>query len=144
MRRTDLRSELPSDAPETEDHEVGFRRHHGGAATDLAQMKGIVNRPLDARGAPFVDDDGDVQLGGALRDRDHARLRRSDGVEEPRSDADRSGHAKSHYGENGGMRPHVDCLDLAKRDLLRECRAQRSLGVARYVLGHRETDRVFR
>ena len=61
-----------------------------------------------------------------------------------RGDTDRSGHSESHDGENRGVWAHVDRLDFAKRELLREPRAERSLRFVRYAPGHGEADRMLR
>src|SRR5436190_851363 len=144
LGRGDLRGQLACDATEAEDHDIGFVREVRGATADLAQAKRIVHGALDTDGTPLVDDDGDVELRGALRDRDHAGLRRGDGLEQPRGDADRAGHSQSDDGKDGGIRPNVDRLDFAKRELLRECGTQRAFCVTRYTSRHRETDRMLR
>ena len=65
------------------------------------------------------------------------------GGEHARHDPGRVRHPRPDHGQRGHARPHLDPVDLAARDLVRERLQQRGLRAGRARLRHREADRVF-
>ena len=85
---------------------------------DLGELKGVVNAPLGFSRPNRLDDERDVQLGGALRDRDDVDLRGRERVEDACGDARGPCHPEPDDGDGGEAAQDLDAVDLPARDFL--------------------------
>ena len=105
--------------PEAEEHHVGAALGRL-APPDLRQLERGVDPPRRLRRLPLVDHEGDVELGGALRDGDHVDAARGEGGEDARRDARRPRHPAPHHRDDRDAAAGADPVHEAGRELVAE------------------------
>ena len=109
---------------------TSVRRLAGTAAADLGELELRVDAARGLARLLLLDDEGDVELGGALRDRDHVDAARRQRREDARRDAGCPGHAAADDGDHGQAAPRVDAVHEPRGELVRERRLERGLAPA--------------
>src|SRR5207248_3895517 len=134
--------ENAADLTEAEQDDVGALRLRDRSAADLGQLKGFVDLTLRPRRVLLRDDEGDVELRGALSDRDDVDAAARERREHPGRDARGSRHAQADDRDRGEAALDLDAVDLSTRDLPRERFPQAARGGVGLRLRHGKADRV--
>ena len=94
-------SQRASDLPESQDKDIDPVARGRGAASHLRKLERRVDCALCRRRVRVFHDDGDIQLGRSLGDRDHVDPGRREGGEDPGGDTASPVHAETDDGNRG-------------------------------------------
>src|SRR6185503_18366332 len=137
-------SQRASDLPESQDEYIDPVARGRGTASHLRKLERRVDCALCRRRVRVFHDDGDIQLGRSLGNRDHVDPGRRERGEDPGGDTASAVHAKTDDRNRGYPRLQLDAIDLAVNDLLAKRRLEASFRPLSARLRHGKTDRMLR
>ena len=115
----ELRQKGPADQP---------RPHDGDGQRQRREVEAAVHGAQGAHGVLLVDEDRDVVLGAALRDRPDVDVGLGQGAKHRGGDSLALVHEAAHRGQHGAVADALDRGDAPRSDRVREARPQRAQG----------------
>jgi hypothetical protein len=125
LLRGELRRELASDLSEAEERELRLAAGGVGEGMELVELIFAVQRLQRRRRIPLGHRNGDVQLRGALRDRDDVHVCAAECGERAGRDTGTSAHAEADDGDECDGFLRADTVDQLRLALEQERLLQR-------------------